>query len=134
MPAVGEVAPVETSRNQVWRGTMVEDYRVRLVVQAVELNPATTVAELARLVRLSSSRLGHLFKLQVGHDLEDFLRNARLEKAAELLRTTELSIKEIAAQVGYRHASSLDRGFKHVFGFEPADYRRRHRNLTKACG
>ena len=104
-----------------------DDYRIRQVLQWVERDPSKSVLELAQLLNLSSSRLGHLFRLQVGVDLESFLRNARLQKAADLLRHTELSIKAIAAVVGYHHASSFDRGFKKKFEVEPADFRRKHR-------
>lgn len=106
---------------------MPEDYRIRRILQFVENDPSKTVVELAQLVNLSSSRLGHLFRLEVGVDLDSFLRNARLDKAANLLRQTELSIKEIAAVVGYHHASSFDRGFRNKFETEPVDYRRKHR-------
>jgi len=106
---------------------MPEDYRIRRILQFVETDPTRTVVELAQLVNLSSSRLGHLFRLQVGVDLDSFLRNARLDKAADLLRQTELSIKEIAAEVGYQHTSSFDRGFRQKFEIEPADYRRKNR-------
>lgn len=103
------------------------DYRIRQVLQWVERDPSKSVVELARLLNLSSSRLGHLFRSEMGIDLESFLRNARLQKAADLLRHTELSIKAIAALVGYHHASSFDRGFKKKFEVEPADFRRKHR-------
>ena len=108
---------------------MPDDYRIRKVLQSVQANPSQTVLELARSVNLSSSRLGHLFRVQVGTDLNSFLRHARLERAAELLRQTDLSIKEIAARVGYGHSSSFDRGFERKFDAAPADYRRRHRAL-----
>jgi len=104
-----------------------DDYRIRLVLQWIERDPSKTVSELAHLLNLSGSRLGHLFRHQAGTDLESFLRHARLDKAAELLRHTELSIKTISALVGYRHASSFDRGFKKKFALEPIDYRRKHR-------
>lgn len=106
---------------------MPDDYRIRKVLESLEDDPATSVRELATRVNLSSSRLGHLFKLQMGIDLSHFLSNGRLEKAAELLQQTELSIKEIAIRVGYHHASSFDRGFQHKFGVPPADFRRRNR-------
>src|SRR5215471_5896372 len=109
------------------QGVMPEDYRIRRILQLVEEDPSKSAMELAQQVHLSGSRLGHLFKLEVGVDLDTFLRNARLEKGADLLRRTELSIKEIAALVGYHHASSFDRGFKAKFEIEPVDYRRRHR-------
>jgi transcriptional regulator GlxA family with amidase domain len=107
---------------------MPDDYRIRKVLESLEDDPAKSVSELATLVNLSSSRLGHLFKRQMGVDLSHFLANGRLEKAAELLRQTELSVKEIAVRVGYHHSSSLDRGFQNKFGVPPAHFRRRHRS------
>jgi len=107
---------------------MPDDYRIRKVLQLVEEDPSRTVLELARMVNLSSSRVGHLFRLQVGTDLESYVRNARLERAAKLLQQTELSIKEISARVGYSHTSSFDRGFRSKFDVEPVDYRRQHRS------
>ena len=106
---------------------MPDDYRIRKVLEHLEDDPATSVRQLATLVNLSSSRLGHLFKLQMGVNLNHFLTNERLEKAADLLRQTELSIKEIAVRVGYHHSSSFDRGFQHKFGVPPANFRRRSR-------
>lgn len=107
---------------------MPDDYRIRKVLKSLEDDPAKSVSELATLVNLSSSRLGHLFKYQMGVDLSHFLANERLEKAAELLRQTELSVKEIAGRVGYNHSSSLDRGFQNKYGVPPARFRRKHRS------
>jgi transcriptional regulator GlxA family with amidase domain len=106
---------------------MPDDYRIRKILESLEDDPAKSVRELANLVNLSSSRLGHLFKLQMGVDLSHFLANERLQKAAELLRQTELSIKEIAIRVGYHHSSSFDRGFQNKFGVPPANFRKRNR-------
>ena len=106
---------------------MPEDYRIRKILESLEDDPARSFRELATLVNLSSSRLGHLFKLHMGVDLSHFLSNERLDKAAELLRQTDLSIKEIAVRVGYHHSSSFDRGFQNKFGIPPADFRRRNR-------
>ena len=107
---------------------MPDDYRILKVLESLEDDPTASVRELATRVNLSCSRLGHLFKLQMGVDLSHFLANERLKKAAELLRQTELSIKEIAARIGYHHSSSFDRGFQQKFGVSPADFRRRNRS------
>lgn len=106
---------------------MPDDYRILKVLEALEHNPAKSVPELASLVNLSSSRLGHLFKLQMGVDLSHFLASQRLEKGAELLQRTELSIKQIAVIVGYHHSSSFNRGFQNKFSVAPADFRKKHR-------
>jgi len=54
------------------------------------------------------------------------LREARLEEAARLLRTTRLSIYEIAEKVGYSAVASLSRAFVRQFKQTPRDYRRFH--------
>lgn len=104
---------------------MPDDYRIRQVLESVEDDPSRSLLELAHLVSLSSSRLGHLFRLQVEINLSSFCQECTSEKKAKLLQETELSIKEIAAKVGYHHTASFDRGFEKKFRTTPADYRRK---------
>jgi transcriptional regulator GlxA family with amidase domain len=100
------------------------DGRIQKVLFRIEHNPATTIEELAQLVGLSASRLGHLFKLQAGLELRHFLLDARMEKAAEFLRNTDMQIKEISHSVGYHHVPSFDRVFRKKFKLSPLNYRR----------
>ncbi|HEY6350813.1 MAG TPA: AraC family transcriptional regulator [Candidatus Angelobacter sp.] len=102
-----------------------KDVRIRRVLSKIEQFPAVTVQELARLVKLSSSRLGHLFKSETGMELRHFLLEAKLDKAAEYLRDTDMQVKEISHTVGYHHVPSFDRVFRKKFKASPADYRRR---------
>jgi AraC family transcriptional regulator, arabinose operon regulatory protein len=102
-----------------------KDIRIRKILSRIEETPAVSVQELARLVKLSSSRLGHLFKAETGLELRHFLLNAKLERAAGLLRDTDMQIKEISHTVGYHHVPSFDRVFRKKFNLSPADYRRR---------
>lgn len=101
-----------------------KDMRIRRVLSRVGEVPAVSVHELARLVGLSSSRLGHLFRKETGLELRHFLLEAKLEKAADLLRNTEMQIKEISHIIGYHHVPSFDRVFRKNFKMSPADYRR----------
>lgn len=101
-----------------------KDMRIRRVLARVAEVPAVSVHELARLVGLSSSRLGHLFKKETGLELRHFLLEAKLEKAADLLRNTDMQIKEISHIIGYHHVPSFDRVFRKNFKMSPADYRR----------
>lgn len=103
--------------------------RIRKVLLRIEQDPATTVQELARLVHLSGSRLGHLFKLETGLELRHYLVEARLEKASELLRDTDMQIKEISHLTGYQHVPSFDRVFRKKFKVSPMDYRREQPEL-----
>lgn len=101
------------------------DYRIQEVLRYLEKDPAKTVHELAPLVDLSDSRLGHLFKAETKVSLASFLTELRLEKAAQLLASTEMQIKEIASVVGYRQVPSFYRAFRNKFKMRPADYRAR---------
>ena len=47
-----------------------------------------------------------------------------MEKAKELLMTTELSLKQIAATVGYSNVSSFIRRFKQLYGVTPGSYKK----------
>jgi transcriptional regulator GlxA family with amidase domain len=110
----------------MWRCRLsANDGRIRKVLSKIEQDPAFTVQGLAGLIGLSSSRLGHLFKAETGVELRHFLLEARLEKAAELLRQTDMQIKEISYAIGYHHVPSFDRVFRKKFNVSPADYRRR---------
>lgn len=102
-----------------------KDIRIRRVLSRIGEMPAVSVQQLALLVKLSSSRLGHLFKAETGLELRHFLLEAKLEKAAELLRSTDMQIKEISHTIGYHHVPSFDRVFRKKFNLSPADYRRR---------
>ena len=100
------------------------DDRIRRVLSKIQQDPAITVQQLALLVHLSGSRLGHLFKTEMGIELRHFLVDARLERAAELLRGTDMQIKEISHVIGYQHVPSFDRVFRKKFKSCPLDYRR----------
>jgi len=103
---------------------VVADPRVVTVLRAIECNPFTTIQELAQKVNLSHSRLAHLFKAEQGRSLSTFLSNQRIEKAAYLLRSTELRIKEITYDAGYKQVPSFVRAFQKRFGASPTRYRR----------
>ena len=50
----------------------------------------------------------------------------RMETAAELLRTTHLLVKEVAARVGIHDDSHFVRDFAKVYGLSPTTYRKAH--------
>lgn len=52
-------------------------------------------------------------------------RNTRMEKAKELLRQPDISIAEVAAQVGYENYKSFYRAFKDAVGTTPVEYQQK---------
>lgn len=102
------------------------DHRVQLVLDTISQDPSKpyTLTSLARLTHLSVSRLAHLFKDQVGETVMDVITTLRLERAAELLVATDLSVAEVARTVGYASPHYLSRQFNHRFGASPTSYRK----------
>lgn len=99
--------------------------KVELAISFLQANlhRAITVAEIAQSVELSSSRLCYLFKTQVGVSPFHYLKNARLERSRQLLETTLLNIKVLAAAVGYNDCSHFMREFKKAYDSTPSEYR-----------
>lgn len=103
------------------------DRRVKLVIELVDQQYARedpTLSKMAKQVGLSIWYLPRLFKKHTGISFGEYLRNLRLKKAEKLLQDTTLSIKEIAAAVGYKYVSDFDHHFKSAYGIPPGEYRR----------
>jgi transcriptional regulator GlxA family with amidase domain len=101
------------------------DRRIEAVVSNLEsrISKSWEIGELAHLVNLSGSRLRHLFKQETGKTPAQYLKHLRLERAALLLRTTFLTVKEITNEVGLGTGSHFVREFKRVYGAAPTVYR-----------
>jgi len=109
------------------------DRRIEVVISNMEAQCSRSweVAELANLVNLSGSRLRHLFKQQTGTTPGQYLKAVRLRKAGVLLRTTFMSVKEIAMTVGLTTASYFVREFRKSYGMTPTAYRNSAARSTK---
>ncbi|MDQ3800667.1 MAG: helix-turn-helix transcriptional regulator [Acidobacteriota bacterium] len=83
---------------------------------------------MARLVRISPSRLQHIFKEQTGWSINRYLRELRLKKAAALLTESFLSVKEIRCTVGITDTRHFASDFKRRYGMTPSSYRNEHFN------
>lgn len=88
-----------------------------------------TVTRLARGVGLSRTRLAERFRHFLGESPMAYLAQWRLKLGAEILRSTEDSIAEIAAEVGYGSEAAFNRAFKREFHVPPAQFRRKLRSL-----
>lgn len=83
-----------------------------------------TLGELAARFGYSPDYLGRLLKRDTGSTFGELAQTYRLNRAAELLRTTALDTAEIARQCGYESHGFFFRKFKSRFGMTPSAYRR----------
>jgi transcriptional regulator GlxA family with amidase domain len=103
--------------------SLLGERRLNKVLDRIESQPACSVGELAIEVQLSPAHLQRLFKQKTGRHLSDLIGEHRLQKAARMLSSTDLAIKEIAHAVGYEHHSSFVRAFQRRFEQSPKYYR-----------
>jgi AraC family transcriptional regulator of arabinose operon len=103
------------------------DRRIHIIIALLEscISTSQDISGIARQVNLSPSRLRHLFKKETGKTPAQYLKYLRLQRAALLLSTTFLSVKEIANQVGISNTSHFVREFKKRYGLAPTSYRNR---------
>lgn len=89
-----------------------------------------TLATLAEQVQLQPNYLCALFKEHMGQTVVEYITGVRVDAAANLLRSTELPINQVAEQCGFRSECLLYKYFKAAMGMTPTAYRR---SLTTRC-
>lgn len=82
-----------------------------------------SLAAIAGHFRISDVYLSQFFKQQIGENLSDYLENVRMKRAETLLLTTNMTVNEIAAQVGYSIPNTFYRAFKRRHGMSTTVYR-----------
>ncbi len=100
--------------------------RLQPAIEWAETNPGATpgLRVMAGRARLSESHFRSLFRKLRGQPAGTWLRERRMEEAGRLLRTTELTLKEIAARLGYGDVVSFNRAFARHHGTPPGRFRR----------
>ncbi|MBQ4580134.1 MAG: helix-turn-helix transcriptional regulator [Clostridia bacterium] len=82
-----------------------------------------SISSMAEDFGFSESYFSVLFKETLGEPYSAYLEKLRLNKAGELLQSTELSIEDISQMVGYNNSTTFRRAFKRVKGLSPQQYR-----------
>lgn len=77
----------------------------------------------AQTVGMSPNHFSSIFSQEVGTTFIEYLIGKRMERAKELLRTTQLRSSEVAYRVGYRDPHYFSSTFKKIQGMTPREYR-----------
>lgn len=86
---------------------------------------------LAALEGFNPTYYSEWFKKETGLTVTAYLQRLRLEEAKKLLQHTNLSLAQVAQQVGYQHHASLTRLFQQQERLTPSSYRRQSRKAAK---
>lgn len=96
------------------------------VFQHVEASDGRVrVKELARAAACSPTHLRRLFRTGLGISPKRYLLERRLQRAAELLRSTDHTVQQVAEACGFESLSYFHRRFKTRFGCTPVEFRAR---------
>ena len=88
------------------------------------LDEPLTISTLSRRACLSATTFKAGFRRLYGLPVHAWLRQRRMERAAELLRSSSLSVLGVAQSVGYGSASQFTAAFRRQYGVTPAQYRK----------
>jgi AraC-like DNA-binding protein len=87
------------------------------------LHERIRLEEMARLCGMNLFQFSRLFKAEQGLTFRDYLLQARVRRAAELLRNAQASVADIAHAAGFRDPPYFARMFRKVMGTTPTEYR-----------
>ena len=92
----------------------------------LRLSQPASIADMADATATSKSGLNRKMKSLVGLTPADFLREARIKHACQLLQETGQSISDIAYACGFTDPKYFGKCFRNTLGCSPSEYRNRH--------
>jgi AraC family transcriptional activator of pobA len=90
---------------------------------AVARNGLPTVQYVADTLNISANYLSAMLKVLTGQSTQQHIHDKLIEKAKEKLSTTELSVSEIAYELGFEHSQSFSKLFKTKTSLSPLEFR-----------
>lgn len=101
----------------------------KYIQEHYDSNTDITIAKIAAYVKVSRAYLQRLFRNETGDTIFDYVNFLRLKKAKHLIEKTDLSLVDIAVNVGLGSRQRLNQLFLSLEGISPGKYRTRYRNM-----
>lgn len=101
---------------------------IRKAMLYIDLNLATPIStkDIAADQFLSPNYLSTRFHEETGKTISDFILEKRIKMASKLLRTTKLSVQDVATSVGIGDASYFSKQFKKIKGVSPIQFQKNY--------
>jgi signal transduction histidine kinase/DNA-binding response OmpR family regulator len=104
-------------------------HKVRLIIEANMSDVSFSVEQLAETAHLDRNQLLRKLKGLTGLSPNDFIKDLRLKKAADMIRQRTDTITQIAYAVGFNDQSYFSKCFKKQFGVTPKEFSEQHKGL-----
>ena len=99
-----------------------QENRIREYIEE-HIREGITLAELALLVGLGQSHFSHAFRVSFGLAPHQYFNTRRIEAAKSLLSNGDLSVTEIAEELGFSDISAFTSSFRKATGLTPSRFR-----------
>lgn len=115
-------------KDEFWRGETDVKERIARSIEFMKqhLREPLRIATLAAVVNLSRSHYTTLFRRVTGYAPLMYLNHLRMQRAVQLLNSSNLSIKAISEQLGFSEQFYFSRAFSKLHGHSPSEHRRRY--------
>ena len=126
------VPPCDLCARQSTAVTAVEDVQVARAGQFIRehAHEGINVQDVVAAAGLARRVLERRFRTLVGRTLHDEIRRVQMQRAKDLLASTELSLSDIAERTGFRHVEYFTVAFKREMGQPPGVYRKERRSAA----
>ena len=106
-----------------------DDGRVQRILQFVENNyqRKLSLEEIGRLVKMSPTSVCRYFKRHTHQNLWEYLNSYRINRAAQIIAESNLTISQIGNSCGFSNISNFNHAFRERVGTTPGEYRRKFR-------
>lgn len=121
--AMSRLVQAENERN---RGQLLPERYVRKAVSYIEDNYHNDikVSQIASHIGVDRTYLYKIFKRSLGISPVEYLKNYKLERAAQLMEHDGITVGEIALSAGFCDASHFSKSFSEKYGCTPGQYRK----------
>lgn len=127
--SIGGVKPVRnTGDNEAANISTLDEELLKKIRQTIDDHMSDYeygVEQLSQDIFMSRSQLFRKLKALTGYSPFELIRNARLQKARQLLQTTDDNIQQICYQVGFNYPNYFSKCYREYFGIMPSEETRR---------
>lgn len=96
-----------------------------------KIQTVVTLQEFAHFAKLSVSHFSAIFRERTGYSPIEYFNHLKIQKACQYLWLTQMTVKEIAIELGINDQYYFSRMFSRLMGYAPIEYRKRNRNEKK---